>query len=244
MILVHGERTFRFRAPHIEVALVHGGEHVARRAAISAQEQDVLQGVVMGESLDEMATRLGADPSVVQHRLGRLLQNVAHRYRINLEDPDRPGGRPDTPEQHSVTMIQREIARARRTGLPLSLVYMAFSTPADMAGALSEQRQRSLAKRTLRTTARAYVTTARETDTLLRWGEDALVSLLLATDLEGARHAVARLTARLRDPGLATGVAQWEPDETASALVERARAALVRPAAASGPPATVGGERA
>lgn len=247
MILLHGERTYRFRAPHIEVAVVHGGERTGHRAGMTAQEQEVLQGVVMGESIEEMASRIGTEPSVVEHRLTRLLQNVARRYRIRdeLDIMQAPtGSQPSSHEAQSERIIQHEIARARRTGLPLSVVYMAFSTPADMAGALSEQRQRTLAKRTLRATARSYVSTVRETDMLVRWGDDALVSLLPATDLEGARRAVARLIAKLRDPGLATGVAQWQAEEPAVSLVDRASRALARSTGESAPSMTLGSEHA
>jgi GGDEF domain-containing protein len=119
--------------------------------------------------------------------------------------------------------LEREVARAQRTGRPLSVVLVGLENGPGSAG-LGEM-------------ARLLTRVTRGTDISCRRGERELAVLLPETHEAGAT----RLTARLRDEArrglrgqsqttFAVGYAEWRPNESVDALDARAEAALTRPA--------------
>jgi diguanylate cyclase (GGDEF)-like protein len=125
--------------------------------------------------------------------------------------------------------LERQVARARRTGRPLSVVLVGLENGPGSAG-LGEM-------------ARLLMRVTRGTDISCRRGERELAVLLPETQEAGAT----RLTARLRDEArralrgksqttFAVGHAEWRPHESVDSLDARAEAALARPlAAVNGP---------
>jgi len=123
--------------------------------------------------------------------------------------------------------LEREVARAQRTGHPLSVVLVGVADGPGSAG-LGEM-------------ARLLTRVTRGTDISCRRGERELAILLPETREAGAT----RLTARLRDEAsralrresqttFAVGYAEWRPNESVGSLDARAEAALARPLAAVG----------
>jgi diguanylate cyclase (GGDEF)-like protein len=121
--------------------------------------------------------------------------------------------------------LEREIARARRSGRPLSLVLVAVDGEAPDES--SDERSEALAQLLSRVT--------RATDILCRRGESEFAIVLPETRGPGAD----RFTARLRDeaakalghterPTYTVGLAEWRADESFEALDARASAALGR----------------
>jgi GGDEF domain-containing protein len=121
--------------------------------------------------------------------------------------------------------LEREVARAQRTGRPLSVVLVGLENGPGSSG-LGEM-------------ARLLTRVTRGTDISCRRGERELAVLLPETHEAGAT----RLTARLRDEArrglrgqsqttFAVGYAEWRRNESVDALDARAEAALTRPPAA------------
>lgn len=117
--------------------------------------------------------------------------------------------------------LEREIARARRSGRPLSLVVLELE---------SESQVDDL--------ARVVTRTARATDVVCRKRQRELAVVLPDTTGIGADLFTARLRAetasalgREGPPTVTVGLVEWQPDETVEALDSRASAALGRTAA-------------
>jgi GGDEF domain-containing protein len=117
--------------------------------------------------------------------------------------------------------LEREVARAQRTGRPLSVVLVGLEKPGSAR--LGEM-------------ARLLTRVTRGTDISCRRGERELAVLLPETHEAGAT----RLTARLRDEArralrgksqttFAVGYTEWRPNESVDSLDARAEAALARP---------------
>src|SRR5262249_49928735 len=87
--------------------------------------------------------------------------------------------------------------------------------------------------RLLAATAAAWRPIMRETDTLARYGGEEFAVLLPHSDHAGASAAVDRLLAAVPHGQTASaGIAVWDGQETAAALLARAAAALSAPKAA------------
>jgi diguanylate cyclase (GGDEF)-like protein len=132
-------------------------------------------------------------------------------------------------------ILRREVARAVRTGLPLTVMFV------DLDGfkAINDTRGHLAGDRVLRDVARAMERSVRETDAVIRWGGDEFVVVLPATDVTGAARVAERLGAAAASAGLgaSVGVAQWEPGDTVDALVARADRAMYGAKRGGGAPA-------
>jgi len=124
--------------------------------------------------------------------------------------------------------LERAVARARRTGRPLTVAIVAV-----------DESRRAERRSGIGDLARLVTRVTRGTDVSCRRGGGELAIVLPET----AEPDAARLTARLRDEArralgrsgqttFAVGLAEWHPDESVQALDARAAAALTRPLAA------------
>jgi GGDEF domain-containing protein len=163
--------------------------------------------------LEELIERIAADGSAV----------VALRQ---LADDMSPQRRPALRGSHAdyEAELEREVARARRTGRPLSLVLLDVDQP-------TPDRLLQLAALLTRV--------PRVTDTVCRRRRGAFGILLPETAEDGARRFGERLHEEVRtlDPArrttFSTGVVQWRPNESGEAFDARARAAVESRAAGS-----------
>jgi GGDEF domain-containing protein len=160
--------------------------------------------------LEELLERIAADGSAV----------VAFRQIADEVAPEVPSARRSTPRGSSAyeAELEREIARARRTGRPLSLVLVDVDQP-------TAERLLQFAALLTRVT--------RVTDTVCRRRRDAFGILLPETGEDGARLFFRRVhaeAARTFDTGtsttFSTGIVELKPNETGEALDARARAAV------------------
>jgi diguanylate cyclase (GGDEF)-like protein len=119
--------------------------------------------------------------------------------------------------------LARELARARRHGGQLCLVMLDL----DRFKAYNDRHGHPAGDHLLKSTAAAWRDTLRPTDTLARYGGEEFALLLPHTSAEDAEIAVGRLL-RLVPLGqtASAGIAAWDGDEAAEALVARADAAL------------------
>jgi GGDEF domain-containing protein len=164
--------------------------------------------------LEELLDRIATDGSAVvafRQLAGEVTPVVSTRRRL----PRDSGG--------YELELEREIARARRTGRPLSLVLVDVDQP-------TADRLLQFAALLTRVT--------RVTDTVCRRRRDAFGILLPETGEDGARVFFRRVrdeAARTFDSGtgttFSTGIVELKPNETSEALDVRARAAVAgRPA--------------
>jgi GGDEF domain-containing protein len=160
--------------------------------------------------LEELLERIAADRSAV----------VAFRQLASELTPEAASARRSTPRgSHAYEdELEREIARARRTGRPLSLVLIDVDQP-------TADRLLQLAALLTRVT--------RVTDTICRRRRDAFGILLPETAAAGAdrflgrvREEAALALASDTQTTFSTGIVEWRADETSDALDARARAAL------------------
>jgi len=124
--------------------------------------------------------------------------------------------------------LEREVARAQRTGRPLSVLLVGLPSPGPETSDRSAPGLGEMARLLTRVT--------RGTDISCRRGERELAILLPETRETGAT----RLTSRLREEArralegesqttFAVGYAEWRPNESVASLDARAEAALTRP---------------
>jgi len=127
----------------------------------------------------------------------------------------------------------REIARARRDRVPLSLVMFDL----DHFKAVNDAHGHAMGDRVLVAIARIIRENLRAVDIAVRWGGEELLALLPGTDLAGAKLTAERIrvsVAACADVGLpsfttSAGVAEWRADETIDATVARADERRIRP---------------
>ncbi len=134
--------------------------------------------------------------------------------------------------------LEREVARARRTGRPLSLLALGL----DLA---SEDARDSLeSDLALREFAELLTHIARATDVLCRRDAKEFAFLLPETNAAGARTFLSRVrqeaathTFTHAAPTMASaGVVDWRPNETSKSFHERVSSAMTRVAAADDSP--------
>jgi hypothetical protein len=160
--------------------------------------------------LDELLERVAADGSALV-----VLRQLAEEVSPGAARGRRPAARGARSEYEAE--LEREIARARRTGRPLSLVLLDVDQPTP--------------DRVLRLAA-LLNHVPRVTDTVCRRRRDAFGILLPETSETGARLFHARLRDEVAQTFSSTrttfsaGIVEWRPDESGEALDARARAAV------------------
>jgi GGDEF domain-containing protein len=167
-------------------------------------------------NLEELLERIAADGSAIV-----ALRQIADEVSPESGARRRPAFRGNRSEYEAE--LEREIARARRTGRSLSLVLV------DVDQATPDR---------LLQLAAVLARVPRVTDTVCRRRRDAFGILLPETATEGARRFRDRLQAEAAKSFTAsgrttfsTGFVEWRPNESGEALDARARAALESDAA-------------
>jgi diguanylate cyclase (GGDEF)-like protein len=130
------------------------------------------------------------------------------------------------------TELEREIARAHRTGRPLALVLFDLGDLADTRVRTGHAET----DRLLQDFAGLLVRVTRATDTVCRRRSGQFGILLPDTNATGARHFRRRVRqeasqasfGRLGQVSFSTGIAEWRPQESGDDLDARARAAVAR----------------
>jgi diguanylate cyclase (GGDEF)-like protein len=119
--------------------------------------------------------------------------------------------------------LERELARARRHGGTLCLAMIDL----DRFKAFNDHHGHQAGDRLLATAAAAWRPSLRATDTLARYGGEEFAVLLPHSDHDAARTVVERLLGSVPLGQTASaGIAQWDGQESAEALLARADAAL------------------
>lgn len=168
--------------------------------------------------LEELLARIAEDGSAVV-----ALRQLSDEVSPGSRSRRRPG--PHANRSDYEAELEREIARARRTGRPLSLVLL------DVEQATPD--------RVLQLAA-LLTRVPRVTDTVCRRRRDAFGILLPETAEDGALRFRERLNEELAELGssrrttFAAGIVQWRPNESGESLDARARAALEGDAAGPG----------
>ncbi len=128
--------------------------------------------------------------------------------------------------------LEREVARASRTGRPLSVVLVGVGNGTNTATAGEETNG-------IGEFARLLTRITRKSDISCRRGDHEFAILLPETREEGATILTERLreearrTLGSRQSTFAVGLVEWRPRESLEALEARAEAALTRPRAAA-----------
>jgi diguanylate cyclase (GGDEF)-like protein/PAS domain S-box-containing protein len=121
--------------------------------------------------------------------------------------------------------LPRELSRARRTDAPLSLAILDL----DHFKAYNDAYGHPAGDRLLRGAAAAWAQRLRATDVLARYGGEEFAVLLPGCDAASAARVVEQLRAAVPDEETCSiGVATWDGEELAEALVARADTALYR----------------
>jgi diguanylate cyclase len=185
------------------------------RDAVARSRQDANPSAAAPDpKLEELLERIAADGSAVV-ALRQLADEMSPRRRPGLRGGNRSGYEAE---------LEREVARARRTGRPLSLVLIDVDQPT--------------ADRLLQLAA-LLTRVPRVTDMVCRRRRDAFGILLPETAEDGAHRFRERLQEEVRTLGPArrttfsTGIVQWRPNESGEAFDARARAAVEGRAAGS-----------
>ena len=130
--------------------------------------------------------------------------------------------------------LEREVARASRTGRPLSVVLVGVGNGTNTATTGEETNG-------IGEFARLLTRITRKSDISCRRGDNEFAILLPETREEGATILTERLreearrTLGSRQSTFAVGLVEWRPSESLEALEARAEAALTRPRAAATP---------
>jgi len=127
-----------------------------------------------------------------------------------------------------VEVLEKEISRAVRYGVPLTVVLVALS---EEQASEDDQRQHML-----RQLAGLLQLQARASDTVARYGSQGFALILHSTDTGGAKIVIDRVTraigaseAPLKNAAVATGLAQFEKGATATDLIALANKAMGGP---------------
>jgi diguanylate cyclase (GGDEF)-like protein len=124
--------------------------------------------------------------------------------------------------------LEREIARARRSGQQLSLAFI----DVDGLKAVNDRLGHAAGDRRLRGVASALQANMRSYDLLIRYGGDEFLCVLLdqtiATATERVTLVQATLAASAQPATITIGLAQLRPDESLDDVIQRADAELYR----------------
>ena len=126
-----------------------------------------------------------------------------------------------------------EVARARRTGTPLSVLMIDL----DDFKLVNDVHSHAAGDTVLRTTAEAMVACVRDSDTCARIGGEEFVVMLPGTDLQGATIVAEKIVVQVHERNLydsgvnvtaSAGVALFKGSEAPGELVDRADQALYK----------------
>jgi diguanylate cyclase (GGDEF)-like protein len=120
--------------------------------------------------------------------------------------------------------LTREVARARRSGAPLSVALLDL----DDFKAFNDAHGHQAGDRLLIEATAAWNYQLRQVDILCRWGGDEFAVLLPSCSRAGADDVIARLAAATpSQQSCAVGVADWDGRERSHSLLGRADRALL-----------------
>jgi len=130
----------------------------------------------------------------------------------------------------------REVARARRSGTPLSLVLFDI----DHFKHINDRAGHAVGDRVLRGISDILSASQRGSDLAMRWGGEEFLVLLPDVGLSGARAFAERVRENVQNMAVgeagritvSAGVAELQPDEDAAAALARSDASLYRAKAA------------
>lgn len=121
--------------------------------------------------------------------------------------------------------LPRELARARRSGLPLCVIMLDL----DGLKQINDAHGHAAGSNAIKRVAAASAASLRSTDMIARWGGDEFGVVLPGSRLDEAGAVAERLRRALRPrPTISVGIAQWDGQESVDELVERADGALYR----------------
>lgn len=122
--------------------------------------------------------------------------------------------------------LQREIARARRTGAPLAVAFVDL----DRLKVVNDTAGHAAGDRVLHAVAQALIAGLRPYDTVIRYGGDEFVCGMPGANLDDARDRLTQVRTLLAAsaPGctVSVGLAAHRPRESADQVVARADADL------------------
>ncbi len=170
---------------------------VRRRRRRDGQDVTVLLGqiVALEAEVDELARQARTDP----------LTGLANRRGWNEQ-------------------LGRELARARRSGRPVSVALLDLD---DFKG-FNDAHGHQAGDRLLVAAAAAWQGELRDGDVLCRWGGDEFAALLPDCSEDAADEIIARVTTTTpSSESCAAGIAAWDGTETSDELVWRADAELL-----------------
>ncbi len=172
-----------------------------------------------GRSLTALAAELGIAPV----RLAGLKSDELARLRDKVAFDDltgvmrRAGG---------MATLEREVARARRLGTPLSIAFI----DVDGLKRVNDNQGHAAGDKLLQDVVLLLSARLRADDAIFRYGGDEFCSVLPNVELPAAARIVeeALATARAWGSAFSVGLAQLETDEDAPSLIARADAELYR----------------
>ena len=123
-------------------------------------------------------------------------------------------------------ILEREMARSRRTGDPLALVLIDL----DRFKAYNDAYGHQAGDELLQTAATAWSERLRDVDVLARWGGEEFVALLPGINPPDTAELVVDRIRRAtpKEQTCSAGIAVWDGSEPAAELIARADAALYR----------------
>jgi len=134
--------------------------------------------------------------------------------------------------RYGIDAVKNEIARAQRSGRPLSLILLDI----DHFKGVNDRFGHDVGDKVLADLARLLRERLRRTDTAARWGGEEFAVILPETDCVGGRRFAGELLARMDEiktpdgEGISAsfGVVDYRGDESASELVKRADRLMYR----------------
>ncbi len=131
------------------------------------------------------------------------------------------------------SVLAREVSRARRHKVPLSVALLDI----DFFKRINDEHGHAVGDKALLHFAKLVRKRIRDVDIVSRYGGEEFLLLMPDTPLIGAEYGVNRLLAAMQATplqlpqgpltvGFSAGVAQWEQEETADAMIARADAAM------------------